>query len=49
MLQGLRAGLDHHAVMEQGGWEGWFSMPQNISRGIFDVFSFVKFGKLMWI
>lgn len=39
---GIKAGLDNHAVVEQGGWVAWFSMPQNISGGIFDVFSSVK-------
>lgn len=26
-----------------------FSMPQNVSRGVSDVFSFMRSGKLMWI
>lgn len=39
---GIKAGLDNHAVVELGGWVVWFSIPQNISGGICDVFSSVK-------
>lgn len=49
VLWGLRTGLGHHALMEHPGWVDWFSMPQNVSRGICDVFSFMKSGKLIWI
>lgn len=47
VLWGWRTGLGHHALMEHPAWVDWFSMPQNVSRGIYDVFSFMKSGKLM--
>lgn len=49
VLWGLRTGLGHHALVEHLGWVDWFSMPQNVSREVYDVFSFMKSGKLMWL